>query len=562
MSNTLLNLLGQEQADYKLATVISAGGGVATVQVKNSNTIFRNLPVTGSSPTIGQTVRVVTIKGAKHVVASGDLTQASSGSFLTNTNTAVINTTNNELTIGDVLNSAASCVQEEPGNILLKAFNGRIGLAGLEVGIFSNYVPTASDFITQSNIILQAFDRSFIAGHAFNKGVDLISFEGGKIVIGYDAGLGETEIEINGPLTVNKDTYLGNIYGSMGIFGHLKTGTIWADAIITAGVQAETGFTIGDGGSFNYASMRYDADAFWLDTSAPYIALTKWLVIHGDYSGSHYQTTTMSVDAGNYYFITQSTNNMSFGVSAQNWIFFFGSAGANVKLDLSGTASDGPGWYSSGDNHSFLNSAGTRYAILDLSQTAYAQVKTSSNRISFIKDSGAWIKFDLTTASGDNLTVTPNSTGVKFAMSASTKILDFDTDNVSIGAASTKFKVVTSGTYPRLTSLNGSNLEIRDSTDTYIFRINPNSAGVQIDAPQGSPQTLYFSGGKINFGGATGVLHINGTQVLKTRITGWTAWTGNAARGGYATSTATLVNVAETMKALIDDLITHGLIGA
>ena len=54
------------------------------------------------------------------------------------------------------------------------------------------------------------------------------------------------------------------------------------------------------------------------------------------------------------------------------------------------------------------------------------------------------------------------------------------------------------------------------------------------------------------------------TQVVNARKTGWTVPTGTPSRAGYATSTATLTQVAETLKALIDDLHAtagHGLIG-
>jgi len=57
---------------------------------------------------------------------------------------------------------------------------------------------------------------------------------------------------------------------------------------------------------------------------------------------------------------------------------------------------------------------------------------------------------------------------------------------------------------------------------------------------------------------------VQGNQVVNTRKTGWTPWTGTAARGTFDTSTATLTNVAQTLKALIDDLHAtagHGLIG-
>ncbi|HZQ10759.1 MAG TPA: hypothetical protein VFD70_29545 [Anaerolineae bacterium] len=66
--------------------------------------------------------------------------------------------------------------------------------------------------------------------------------------------------------------------------------------------------------------------------------------------------------------------------------------------------------------------------------------------------------------------------------------------------------------------------------------------------------------GDVNLGSGK-VLKVNGTQVVTARQTGWSAWTGTATRTSKATSTATLQNVAEAVKALIDDLMAHGLIG-
>ena len=52
-------------------------------------------------------------------------------------------------------------------------------------------------------------------------------------------------------------------------------------------------------------------------------------------------------------------------------------------------------------------------------------------------------------------------------------------------------------------------------------------------------------------------------QVVSSRKTGWSAPTGTATRTTFATSTVTLSQLAETVKALIDDLSTHhGLIGS
>jgi len=55
--------------------------------------------------------------------------------------------------------------------------------------------------------------------------------------------------------------------------------------------------------------------------------------------------------------------------------------------------------------------------------------------------------------------------------------------------------------------------------------------------------------------------NVSGTQVVRARRTGWGAPTGTATRTTFATSTVTLSQLAERMKALIDDLSTHGIIG-
>lgn len=59
----------------------------------------------------------------------------------------------------------------------------------------------------------------------------------------------------------------------------------------------------------------------------------------------------------------------------------------------------------------------------------------------------------------------------------------------------------------------------------------------------------------------TTAYQVGGTQVVAARRTGWAASAGSATRTGFDTTTATLTQVAEHLKALIDDLIAHGLIG-
>ena len=83
----------------------------------------------------------------------------------------------------------------------------------------------------------------------------------------------------------------------------------------------------------------------------------------------------------------------------------------------------------------------------------------------------------------------------------------------------------------------------------------------------GSQVGINISGGDrvtINSSAANFIVPIQfgGNQVVAGRRTGWSAASGTAARGGFATSTVTIAELAERVKALIDDLTAHGLIGA
>jgi hypothetical protein len=55
---------------------------------------------------------------------------------------------------------------------------------------------------------------------------------------------------------------------------------------------------------------------------------------------------------------------------------------------------------------------------------------------------------------------------------------------------------------------------------------------------------------------------VGSNQVVGSRKTGWAAPTGTTTRTAFDTATATATDVAERVKALIDDLAAHGLIGA
>jgi hypothetical protein len=60
----------------------------------------------------------------------------------------------------------------------------------------------------------------------------------------------------------------------------------------------------------------------------------------------------------------------------------------------------------------------------------------------------------------------------------------------------------------------------------------------------------------------SGVYKVGASQVVGARRTGWSAPTGTASRAAFDTSGTTVLQLAQRLKALIDDLTAHGLIGS
>ncbi len=58
-----------------------------------------------------------------------------------------------------------------------------------------------------------------------------------------------------------------------------------------------------------------------------------------------------------------------------------------------------------------------------------------------------------------------------------------------------------------------------------------------------------------------GAYRVDGVKVVGNRVPGWTAATGAASRASFDSGTVTAGQLAQRLKALIDDLIAHGLIG-
>lgn len=77
-----------------------------------------------------------------------------------------------------------------------------------------------------------------------------------------------------------------------------------------------------------------------------------------------------------------------------------------------------------------------------------------------------------------------------------------------------------------------------------------------------SPRFKFTAGGKLQLLDVNyAAIEINGNQVVGPRRTGWGTMTGTATRTAFDTSTVTLEQLAQRVKALIDDSRAHGLIG-
>jgi hypothetical protein len=92
------------------------------------------------------------------------------------------------------------------------------------------------------------------------------------------------------------------------------------------------------------------------------------------------------------------------------------------------------------------------------------------------------------------------------------------------------------------------------------LRVWASNGDIQLQATK----VLFSPGGLTNLEVTSdGLCTSTGVQLVgTTRKTGWTAATGTATRSTFATGSVTTAQLAEHVKALIDDLIAHGLIGA
>lgn len=93
-----------------------------------------------------------------------------------------------------------------------------------------------------------------------------------------------------------------------------------------------------------------------------------------------------------------------------------------------------------------------------------------------------------------------------------------------------------------------------------------NAYNLYVEAPVAGTNATITNNYALGVNGASnflGNIYTSGTQVVSTRVTGYTAWTGTLNKAtAYDASTVTLTQLAQRVAQIQADLTTHGLIGA
>jgi len=276
------------------------------------------------------------------------------------------------------------------------------------------------------------------------------------------------------------------------------------------------GITAG-GGTFDASLSAWDlADSIKYTNNTDYARF----IAYGDSSG----TGTSAASA----FVCIDENK-----GANERVLFFGMGGSNFTYH---------GGISAGNNAGTtrtligfdLDSAGADVIYMHEDLVCEAGVSVTAGDLTMTSGNvaiaqGAYMRFQGNTASREE--IDSHVAGVLNISSRAGTHFYMDTDN---NAAANVKQVIF---YSNATRAAGTATEVASLTDGGAFSCT----------------------GNIN---TSGIFSVDSTQVVSNRVTGWGAPSGTATRTTFDTTTVTTEQLAERVHALIDDLTTHGLIGA
>jgi hypothetical protein len=238
----------------------------------------------------------------------------------------------------------------------------------------------------------------------------------------------------------------------------------------------------------------------------------------------------------------------------------FGTGSAGSIL----TRGDGDGRYAAAaHNHVVADVAGLQAALdgkqpLDAELSSIAGLASATDRLPYFTGSGT-AALATFTGFGRSLVDDPDSAAGRATLGLGTAALknvgQFG-NNIPVCDSAVTLSAAASPLTLNSTGSNANKLILQDAGVTRGgFGCNSTYGLLIMDSALAA---IRFS--VVN--GATPEIHLNSTRVVTTRRTGWGAPTGSATRSAFDTATATAAQLAERLKALIDDLTAHGLIGS
>lgn len=201
---------------------------------------------------------------------------------------------------------------------------------------------------------------------------------------------------------------------------------------------------------------------------------------------------------------------------------------------------------------------GAKIANLAVGTAQIADAAISTAKIQNLAVTNALIaNAAITDAKISDLSVAKLTAGtIAVAVTMTAPTLQITSGGTVINIDATSFIKITNTGLASFTSINSLQFKVESTTSSSIV------ASLRVLSGQGE---LFVGSVAASSTHQPDKITFNGTQVLRARMTGWSAPSGTTSRATFNTATVTVSELAERVKALLEDLGLsggHGLIGA
>lgn len=281
---------------------------------------------------------------------------------------------------------------------------------------------------------------------------------------------------------------------------------------------------------------------------------------HADcFRGNLYNSSTDGNGNTVIYAHAQSMGSTNWTASLHGEFRHGGGTSSGLNIEASSHSADGSFYGAVISNTSAsLNAAGTKNNLTGALPVSHASATglliTGTNNTNAM---GGWVtglSFHQNSMRADGTCITFNPTAAVSSVISSSASVACSVADIFLQGDSAN-GIILAGTY--------TDLALRVNAGQYI---GMEATGV-IKFSYSAPSVSFYNGANDRVAldlSATPGLRVDTTKVVGTRKTGWATATGTATRGTFDTAAVTLPQLAERVKALIDDLHSssgHGLIG-